>query len=181
MFRTTASLLLLATLSCGGGGGGTPPVSGGNPNSGTDPCTPGVTIPYNDPPTTVVANPHFATDILPVLQASCGSASDAANCHGAAAPYSRIHWGPERTAQQIYADLTDPAATRAPVGWMDVNPSNPAKSWVREKVLPADGCNPRPAQGATPQGAKMPLGGLLRSTTLQTLRNWFEQPQGPVF
>ena len=173
-----ASTMFLALLTgCGGGGGGNSTTTGGTA-SGVDPCT-GNTVPYNDPVTTVVANPHFATDILPIIQASCGSA--ASNCHGSGADYSRIHWGTERTAAQIYADLTDSGASRAPAGWMDVNPSNPSKSWLKEKLLPADGCQPRPAAGQTPQGAKMPLGGLLRSTTLTTIRNWFEQSQGPVY
>jgi hypothetical protein len=174
-------ILALLTGCSGGGSSSTSSGTGGTPTSGPDPCSPGVILFYNDPPTTVVVNPHFSTDILPVIQASCGTASSTSSCHGSSADYSRIHWGPERTARQIYDDLTDPAATRAPAGWMDVNPSNPPKSWVREKLLPADGCNPRPASGATPQGAKMPLGGLLRDTTLATIRNWFDQAQGPVF
>lgn len=168
-------LVLAAALmaSCGGGGSAGP-APAGNPNAGVDPCS-GQTIPYNDPATVLMANPHFSTDILPVIQASCGTGSSTSSCHGASAPYSRIHWGNERTAQQIYNDITDPAATRAPAGWQDVNPSNPAKSWVLEKVSPADGCNPRPASGATPQGAKMPLGGLLRPNTLANLRTWNAQ------
>jgi hypothetical protein len=174
------SLLSLALLAGCGGGGSSPSSGGYASNSGLDPCT-GVTVAYNDPVTTVVANPHFSTDILPIIQASCGTGAAASSCHGSSAPYSRIHWGPERTAQQIYSDITDPSASRAPTGWMDVNPSNPANSWVKEKLLPADGCQPRPGPGQTPQGAKMPYGGLLRSTTLTTLRNWFEQSQGPVF
>jgi hypothetical protein len=177
---TLTTLLLLSGCSGGGGSSSGPAGGGGNGNSGVDPCT-GVTLPYNDPATAVVANPRFSTDILPVIQASCGTGTDAISCHGASAPYSRIHWGPERTARQIYDDLTDPGASRAPLGWMDVNPANPSKSWVKEKLLPVDGCQPRPTAGGTPQGAKMPYGGLLRSTTLATIRNWFEQAQGPVF
>jgi hypothetical protein len=153
IFALVATTLgLLAACSGGGsssGGGGTPP--------------PGCQDPLPSP----MATPHFSTDLLPMFQATCGSATS--TCHGAVTvPTGHFSWatGGGRTAQDVYNDLINIPSSEAP-GWVRVKPSDPAHSWLIEKVSSAS-----PGGG---YGAQMPYAAQpLCTTTINNLKTWIQ-------
>lgn len=125
--------LALAALPCAlalllgacGGGGSSPGNTSSNGGGTTGTC------PLPNP----IASPHFATNILPALQVSCGSAS--ISCHGNANPptgHIRYDTNGGRTATDVYNALINVAPSSAPAGWVLVKPGDPSKSWIIEKV-----------------------------------------------
>lgn len=150
-------LLLPLLASCSGGGSATgqaPP--------------PAATC--QDPIPTVLAAARFSTGLLPVLQTTCGSAT--ATCHGAVTvPGGHFSFatGPSRTAQDVYNDLVGVPPSSAPLGqgWMRVKPSDPAKSWIVEKVS-----SDSPGGG---YGTRMPQQGQnLCQTSIDNLKAWIQ-------
>ena len=152
---TLSALVLLA--SCSGGGSST--------SSGT---TPPPSNCQNPIPTTIAAA-RFSTDLLPILQVTCGSATS--TCHGAVTvPNGHFSFatGTTRTAQQVYDDLVNVIPSNAPtgVGWVRVKPGDPARSWIVEKVS-----SDQP--GGLGYGARMPLQGQnLCQTSIDNLKSW---------
>lgn len=146
--------------ACGGGGGGT---SGTNP-----PAT------CQDPLAGLPAAPHFSTDLLPLLQTTCGGGAATQSCHGTlsvpAGKFSFHTDGVSRTALQVHADLVNVVPANAPAGqgWMRVKPGDPNRSWLVEKVS-----SDQP--GGLGYGARMPAGApSLCSTSITTLRTWIQ-------
>ncbi len=155
MARRTASVLaLVLAASCGGGGG----------QGGPAPL-PATTCPISP----AVAAPQFRRDILPALQASCGSL--ATSCHGTP-PTGHISYatGMTRTADDVHADLLKPPAS-APASYPAlVVPNDVPHSWIVEKVT-------QDAPGAPGNyGFRMPLGApVLCADTVATLESWINR------
>lgn len=143
------ALLPLATLACGGGGGGGSS-SGGNTGGGGG----------------AILHPSWSRDVLPALQASCGSAGNA-GCHGTTTAQGRIvyYFTEGRTAQSIYDSLINKPSS-AP-GWVYIKPGTPSQSWIYEKVTST---NP----GGGGFGSPMPLAGTFGASNIETLRNWIQ-------
>ena len=118
---------------------------------------------------TVIQAPKFRADILPALQSSCGSATN--TCHGSGV--LRIVFSSNRSPTEIYNDLTNPNAGRAPVGWVEIKPGDTARSWLIEKISPADGSKPRDSSGQV-SGDVMPLGSVLCATSIANIRAWVQ-------
>ena len=147
-----SSLLLLAAC------GGAQPVSGGG--------TPGETCPIAVAP----AHPAFTTDILPAIQPSCGAATT--TCHGGPSANGHVDYSTSlsRTPRNVYDDLVNVAPSNAPTGqgWMRVKPSDPAKSWIVEKVSSNQ-------PGGLGYGARMPFGGQnLCQASIDNLKTWIQ-------
>jgi hypothetical protein len=148
-------VLLLLAAACGGGGmehGGT----GGLPAS-------------TCPIPAAVAVPQFQRDILPALQASCGSA--AYSCHGTP-PTGHVSYATSmtRTAGDVHADLLKPPAN-APAAYPAlIAPYDVAHSWLVEKVT-------QDAPGAPGNyGFRMPLGSPdLCAETVTTIQSWINR------
>ncbi|MBL0211080.1 MAG: hypothetical protein IPQ13_09255 [Holophagaceae bacterium] len=149
---------ILALLS-GCGGGGSSSGGGTTPPPSNQVC----------PMPAVIPAPKFSADILPALQSSCGSATS--TCHGTGV--LRIVFSPNRTATEIYSDLTNPNAGRAPAGWVEIKPGDPAHSWLIEKISPADGSKPRDSSGQV-SGDVMPLGSVLCANSIANIRAWVQ-------
>lgn len=158
---TTAGLGLLGLAllaACGGGGGST--------------VTPATTC--QDPLAGRPATSHFATDLLPVLQTTCGGGAATQSCHGTlsvpAGKFSFYTDGVSRTALQVHADLVNVVPANAPTGqgWMRVKPGDPSRSWLIEKVSTDQ-------PGGLGYGARMPAGApSLCSASITTLRTWIQ-------
>lgn len=145
-----ASLLLLG--ACGGGGGGT---------SGPVPAPPPATT---CPISTAKTNPSFAADIVPALQASCGSL--AASCHGGASPTGHVNFA--GTPAELHARLVNVVPANAPpgLGWFLVKPADTAHSWLLEKVT-------KDQPGGSGYGTRMPQAAPnLCPPTVDTLSAW---------
>lgn len=152
--RFLAASAVLLWCSCGGGGsfstgGGTPP-----------PAT------CQNPLATPISNPRFSTDLLPMFQATCGSASS--SCHGAVTvPGGKFSFstGAGRTAQDVYNDLVNAPANQIQ-GWVRVKPGDPANSWLYAKVTGNNqGYGTQMPQAANP----------LCTATLENIRIWIQQ------
>lgn len=158
--RRTAAVPTLCALALAAGCGGTdgsPAGGGGAPST----CP----IPSH------VASPTFTRDILPALQASCGSL--ASSCHGTAAPAGHVQYGtpPGRTAGDVHAALVGAPPSNAPpgAGWLRVAPGDVARSWLVEKVT-------KDQPGGTGYGARMPYAGAnVCQATVDTLVSWIQQ------
>lgn len=152
-------VLLAGVLGGSCGGGGSAGSGGGAPPPGT--C--------QNPLPNPISNPRFATDLLPAIQATCGSASS--SCHGAVTiPNGHFSWatGGGRTAQDVYNDVVNVPPSNAPAGYLRVKPGDIAHSWLIEKVS-----SDQP--GGLGYGARMPLQGQnLCTTTLDNLRTWVQ-------
>lgn len=139
-------------LGCSGGGGGSAPPVVAAPAPSTCP------IP------TAKASPSFAGDLVPALQASCGSS--ATSCHGGASPTGHVVFS--GSASQVYAQLVNvvPASAPAGAGWFRVKPNDPAHSWILEKVT-------KDQPGGSGYGTRMPQGAPnLCQPTVDTLTAW---------
>jgi hypothetical protein len=105
-------------------------------------------------------------DLLPMLQATCGSASS--SCHGAVTVPSghfSFSTGSGRTAQNVYNDLVNIVPSNAPAGYLRVKPSDVAHSWVVEKVTGNNGG----------YGTQMPQAALpLCTATIDNLKTWIQ-------
>jgi len=125
--------------------------------------------PSTCPIATAVANPTFRVDILPALQSSCGSATS--TCHGQP-PTGHVSYatGGTRTSADVYGDLVNQAPANAPAGYLLVDPTHVANSWIVEKVT-VD------APGAPGNyGFRMPLAAPdLCAATVATLQSWIAQ------
>lgn len=152
MRQAFLALTLVLVLGCSGGGGSAPTVVAAP--------TPASTCPIP----TAKANPSFATDLVPALQASCGSA--ATSCHGGASPAGHVVFS--GTAAQVHAQLVNvvPASAPAGAGWYRVKPNDTAHSWLMEKVT-------KDQPGGSGYGTRMPQGAPnLCQPTLDTLTAW---------
>lgn len=162
--RATALFVLPMTLglllaACGGGGssaatGSTTGGGGGTPS----------TCPLPAP----IAAPRFSTDILPALQASCGSAS--ISCHGNAnPPAGHIRYDTNgRTPQAVLDALVNVAPSSSPAGWVLVKPGDPAKSWIIEKVTAS-------SPGGGGYGTRMPQAAPdLCQASVDNLKAWIQ-------
>jgi hypothetical protein len=142
--------------SCGGGGSS-------NSGGGTPPSN------CQDPLPIRLSNPRFSTDLLPMFQATCGSASS--SCHGAVTvPSGHFSWatGASRTAQDVYNDVVNVPPANSPSGYMRIKPGDVAHSWVIEKVS-----SDQP--GGLGYGARMPYAGVpLCQTTIDNLKTWVQ-------
>ena len=148
--RLQLLLLLLSLLCACGGGASAPP-----------PPTP---APTTCPIPITKTNPGFATDILPALQSSCGSA--ATSCHGGASPTGHVIYS--GTASEVHARLVNVVPTNAPAGagWFLVKPGDPTHSWLMEKVT-------KDQPGGTGYGTRMPQAAPnLCQPTVDTLSAW---------
>ena len=114
---------------------------------------------------------RFSTGLLPVLQVTCGSATS--TCHGGVTvPNGHFSFATvaPRTARNVYDDLVNVAPSNAPTGqgWMRVKPSDPAKSWIVEKVSSNQ-------PGGLGYGARMPFGGQnLCQASIDNLKTWIQ-------
>jgi len=154
--RRTAFILPALALACGEGEPAGSPDGGGGPPS---------TCPIPTP----VAAPTFSANVLPMLQATCGSL--ATSCHGGATAAGHVQYatGPGRTAQDVYADLVNASPSNAPAGFLRVKPGDPAQSWLFEKVT-------KDQPGGAGYGARMPYGlPNLCQPTVDTLASWITQ------
>jgi hypothetical protein len=148
MYRTIAIVSMLAAFGCGG-----TDASGG---PGTSTC----------PITVIPAHPTFTADILPALQASCGSA--ATSCHGGPTASGHVDYSTSiaRTAADVRAELVGVLPANAPPGYDRVKAGDPAHSWIVVKVT-----SDQP--GGTGYGSRMPLGRPnLCQATVDTLVAW---------
>jgi len=145
-----AALVLILPLLCSCGGGGSSPAA----------VTP---APSTTCPIAVAkANPSFATDIVPALQSSCGSA--ATTCHGGATPTGHVRF--TGTPAEVYAQLVGVVPASAPAGWERVKASDTAHSWILEKVT-------KDQPGGSGYGTRMPQGAPnLCQPTVDTLSAW---------
>lgn len=142
--------VVISTLACGGGGGGT--VAAPQPTPAPTTC----------PITVAKASPSFATDIVPAIQSSCGSATT--TCHGGAAPTGHVSYS--GTAAQIHLALVNVVPANAPAGWVLVKPGDPTHSWLMEKVT-------KDQPGGTGYGTRMPQAAPnLCQPSLDTLSAW---------
>jgi len=158
--RRTAAIRAAVTAALLAGCGGSEPAPPGG--AGTQLTCP---IPSH------VTAPTFQRDILPALQASCGSL--ASSCHGTAAPAGHVQYGTPggRTAADVHADLVNVPPSSAPpgAGWLRVNPGDVARSWIVEKVT-------KDQPGGSGYGARMPYAsGNLCAATVATLESWIAQ------
>lgn len=152
---------LALVAACGGGGGSS--ASGG----GTPPAN------CQNPLPTVPASPRFSTDLLPMLQSTCGGGQNAASCHGTitvpAGKFS-FYTGDGRTAQQVHTDLVNATPSNAPTGqgWMRIKPGDVSRSWLIEKVS-----SDQP--GGLGYGFRMPLGNPpLCNASIDSLKTWVQ-------
>lgn len=135
-------------LACGGGGGA--PSSGGAPTPSTCP------IPV------AKATPSFASDLVPAIQASCGS--NASSCHGPSTPAGHITYA--GTAAELHARLVNATPSNAPAGWVLIKPGVPSQSWLLEKVT-------KDQPGGSGYGTRMPQGAPnLCQPTVDTITAW---------
>lgn len=155
--RAGSALLLAVFAGCGGGGSGA---------SGGGPAPPAA---CQNPLPSPLSAPRFSTDLLPMFQATCGSA--AASCHGQiTVPNGHFSFatGGGRTAQQVYDDLVNAAPSSAPPGYLRVKPYDVSKSWLIEKVS-----SDQP--GGLGYGARMPYAAQpLCTGTLDNLKTWIQ-------
>ncbi|HSB21273.1 MAG TPA: hypothetical protein VLD85_14795 [Anaeromyxobacteraceae bacterium] len=147
--RVLVPLVLLAS-ACGGG------MAGGSNGVQATTCP----IPI------AVAAPQFRRDILPALQASCGSL--ATSCHGTP-PTGHVSYATSmtRTASDVHADLLKPPAS-APASFPAlVVPNDVPHSWLVEKVT-------KDAPGAPGNyGSRMPQSAPnLCAETVATIESW---------
>jgi hypothetical protein len=151
MARRTLPLLglLVVASACGGGMAGD-----SNPVQATT-C----------PISTAIAAPQFRRDILPALQASCGSL--ATSCHGTP-PTGHVSYATSmiRTASDVHADLLK-APANAPATFPQlVVPNDVAHSWLVEKIT-------KDQPGGTGYGARMPYAAPnLCDATVATIESW---------
>ncbi len=147
-------LVMMCLTACGGGGS-----SSSASTSPTDPYA-GTTCPISVPKTA----PSFSADILPALQLSCGS--NTSSCHGGTNPAGRILFS--GTAGSVYTQLR--AVTQSGPSWYRVNPGDPDRSWLMEKISKD---NPGLAAFGQTYGTRMPQGApVLCQPTIDTFRAW---------
>lgn len=151
-------LALALAASCGGGGSAGP--------------TPAPPANCQNPLPTALGSPHFATDLLPMFQSTCGGGKDTASCHGTLSiPAGKFSFYTEaglRSAAQVHADLVNTVPNNAPTGqgWMRVKPNDVTRSWLIEKVS-----SDQP--GGLGYGARMPAGAQnLCTGTIDNLKTW---------
>ncbi len=145
-----ASCALALLTACGGGGG-----------TAAAPAGPLTTCPIP----VAKANPSWRTDIYPLLQGSCGSASPL-TCHDGASPPGHLAYS--GTSDQVYARLVGAVPANAPAGpgWALVKAGDPAHSWIMEKVT-------KDQPGGSGYGTRMPYGAPnLCQPTIATLSAW---------
>jgi hypothetical protein len=146
--RALVPLVLLAS-ACGGG------MADGSSGVQATTC----------PIPTAIAAPQFRRDILPALQASCGSL--ATSCHGTP-PTGHVSYATSmiRTASDVHADLLK-APANAPATFPQlVVPNDVAHSWLVEKVT-------KDQPGGTGYGARMPYAAPnLCDATVATIESW---------
>jgi len=150
--RPTILMACLCLLCACGGGSGAPTPAAPPPTATTCP------IPV------VKASPSFAVDIVPALQSSCGSA--ATSCHQGPSPAGHVIYS--GTPDQVWHQLVGITPTNAPSGqgWLRVAPSDPAHSWILEKVT-------KDQPGGSGYGTRMPQGAPnLCQPTVDTLSAW---------
>jgi hypothetical protein len=148
------AMMALALAACGGPGGG----------AGATTC----------PILVAPASPTFSGDILPALQASCGSRSS--TCHSGAAPTGHFSFatGDGRVAGDVWADLVNATPSNAPPGWLRVAPFDPARSWILEKVT-----QDQPG-GSAAHGRPHAYGAAdVCAATVQAIRAWIEERGAP--
>lgn len=161
-FAALPLTLAFVLAACGGGGGSSTTTTGGGGN-------PPTTCPLPSP----ITAPKFSTDILPALQASCGSA--ATSCHGNAfgpPPAGKVRYDTSggRTATNVYNDLINIPPSSAPggAGWVYVKPGDTTKSWLIEKVT-----SDSPGGGGF--GTRMPQAAPnLCQASVDNLRAWIQ-------
>jgi hypothetical protein len=143
--------LVLAEPGCGG--------SSGEP-------APATTCPIS----TVKAAPSFKADLLPALQASCGSRTY--GCHGSPPPPTgHVEYDTDsgRTADDVYLDLVGHPPANAPPGYFRIAAGDLAHSWLIEKIT-------KDQPGGSGYGARMPYGGAnVCQATVTTIQNWIAQ------
>lgn len=144
-----ALCVVALAVACGGGG--------------SSAASPQATSPTTTCPITVAkTNPSFATDIVPAIQSSCGSATT--TCHGGASPTGHVSYS--GTATQLHAALVNVTPANAPAGWVLVKPGDVAHSWILEKVT-------KDQPGGLGYGARMPYAAPnLCQPTIDTLSAW---------
>ena len=141
------TLPLLFAFACGGGG-----------STSTPPPQPPTTCPIP----VALPSPSFASNLVPALQSSCGSATS--TCHGGASPTGHVSYS--GTAAQIHAELVNVTPANAPAGWVLVKPGDPAHSWIIEKVT-------KDQPGGSGYGTRMPQAAPnLCQPTVDTLSAW---------
>ena len=148
--------ILLASLSllcaCGGGSGGA--------SAPAVPPPPATTCPIP----VAKASPSWKTDLYPAIQSSCGSA--AISCHQGPTPNGHVVYS--GTSDQVYLQLVGVVPASAPTGqgWLRVAASDPAHSWILEKVT-------KDQPGGGGYGTRMPQGtNNLCQPTVDTLSAW---------
>lgn len=152
MARRVPVLLALLAAACGGGG-----MAGGTNGAPATTC----------PIPAAVAAPQFRRDILPALQASCGSL--ATSCHGTP-PTGHVSYATSmtRTASDVHADLLLPPASAPATFPQLVVPNDVAHSWLVEKVT-------QDQPGGTGYGARMPYAAPnLCDATVATIESWID-------
>ena len=97
-----------------------------------------------------VNNPHFATDIKPILV-------ECTDCHGAS-----THFGGLDLTDGGYEKIVNVASTEDPSALL-VKPSDPAHSFLYLKIL-----------GTAGHGAIMPPDGALDADEVANIRTWIE-------
>lgn len=141
-------ILCLLALACGGGGGS----AANSPSLPTGTC----------PIPVAKAAPSFATDLVPAIQASCGS--NASSCHGPTTPAGHITYA--GAASEVYARLVNATPSNAPAGWVLIKPGVPSQSWLLEKVT-------KDQPGGSGYGTRMPQGAPnLCQPTVDTITAW---------
>jgi hypothetical protein len=118
----------------------------------------------------VKAAPSFKSDLLPALQASCGSRTY--SCHGSPPPPAgHVEYDTDngRTADDVYLDLVGHPPANAPPGYFRIAAGDLAHSWLIEKIT-------KDQPGGSGYGARMPYGGAnVCQTTVTTIQNWIAQ------
>lgn len=150
--RGLAQVALLALVAgCGD------PVAGSTQTGGTCP------IPK------ALGAPSFRGDILPAIQASCGSS--ASSCHGTTIPAGHVRYGTDAlwTAADVWSNLVNATPASAPAGYLRIKPNDPGHSWLIEKIT-------QDQPGGSGYGARMPYGGAdVCQPTVDTLVTWIDQ------
>jgi hypothetical protein len=146
LITLTAGLMIAGCGAYGDGDNYTPTGPGNNGNTGGT----------GDQP---VANPSYKDHIQPIFTANCALSG----CHAG----SRPEEGMSLEAGKSYDNIVNKPSQQVP-SRMRIKPSDPDNSYLYRKI--------RGEQGAVGgSGSRMPLGGSLSNTQIETIKNWITQ------
>lgn len=103
-------------------------------------------------------NVSFSSQVQPIFTANCASSS----CHGGSSPQQ----GQNLTSGQAFSSIVN-VASHEVSSYLRVKPFSSDSSYLYMKITG----DPRIAAGTV----KMPKGGSLGSTDIQTIKNWIDQ------